>query len=403
MYIGSLKYYAKLFARLSALYDVSFLLIRRDDRRRRQMVAYLERGGYPYEVLDNGLNGKRVPFLGPIVKRIAHERACRNFLKRTKPVKVVVTKNIAPHDILVREANRLGIETILLQWAYFSDDSKMLTVHNVHYPLVRRTYYWFVDFVYRFISACLHRGSATVMPRRVGAIDEKAAEGYKNRLGFDPGTIRIVGLADFQIVSELKREVATDSARRASLFEKYILSATKQHILVFAQAHHLRGPIHGVQVTKAAQVSHYRSVIEDVRSVFPATHVEIILKLHPSDDYRTYTEYQELGVKIFGDEAVSEELICLSDLCVSIPWSSVNYSIVASATPAIFANFSKDPLLQERNTPAVKYYGGHHVVTTPDEFITLLKQFKAGHLKMQYDGGRFDTHSLDHIIEFIGT
>ena len=87
----------------------------------------------------------------------------------------------------------------------------------------------------------------------------------------------------------------------------------------------------------------------------------------------------------------------MSDLCVTDPWTSANYIILASNTPAVFVNFSRMKLLNE----GMKYFNIKYIVTQKETLLDKVKQFKDNRLPYQYDNSRIDTKSIDKIIKFI--
>ena len=153
-YIGPLKYYAKLIPRLTPNYRVEFLLVRPPDLRRQQMEKYLKDSNRPFFIIDNGLKPARgiyLPFLTPALKRLAHLWACRRFLTSQRPVKLILDKNLPPHRVLLKEANRLGIDTLMLQWAYGGNR----TVSKLNFRSVswwRKFYYRLMDNLYWLID-----------------------------------------------------------------------------------------------------------------------------------------------------------------------------------------------------------------------------------------------------------
>src|SRR3989344_9594573 len=119
VHIGSLKYYEKLLPYLAKQYDVRFLIIRSDDGRRSSVLSYCEAHGLSVELLDAGLSDPhfRVPFASAILKRIAHQNAGGELFDRAPNAKLVAVKAIAGFEPIFREANRRGIDTIVLQSA----------------------------------------------------------------------------------------------------------------------------------------------------------------------------------------------------------------------------------------------------------------------------------------------
>jgi hypothetical protein len=391
VYIGSLKYYAKLLPFLAGKYEAAFLIIRGDDERRKAMVSYCEDNSLAFEVLDAGLRKSafRVPFLTVLLKRLAHRRACRNFLIRNRPSKIIVTKISYPHRAIVEEANRLDIETILLQWA-FLPSTNIFNERGVTRALIARAYYRLIDFLIGLLRITeLH------VPKKIGVIDDEGKKALVARHGFHAEDIAIVGMADFQIARELKEKIRSDEVFRRTLREKYGIPEGKRVITVLAQAHHLKK---SAKTTLEEQLDHYRKVLEPIRVLFPVKEAAIMLKLHPSDDKKFYAPYQDLHVILCGDEASTEELVCLSDLVITDPWTTANFIVLASGVPALFVNFSKFQSLNR----AISYYRVKESISKMEAYKNALEAYKQGRLSSQYDNSHIPAHSIDVIAKWIG-
>jgi len=392
IYIASLKYYAKLFPYFKDRYDVRFLIVRGRDVRRKQMIEHCLEEGYAYDLLEKGLSkgSIRIPFLTSFYKRYVHIKECREFLKFRQPTKIV---SPGAHPICIKEANRLGIETVLLQWALaFSGD---IPVERKAKNFVLKIYYIVMNYLYTILDWFY----GVLDPRlelfqKVGVIDEETGKLFGERWNIPRSEVVVVGIVDYQLVYELKKRVDTNVAFKSALESKYSLSSGKRNILVVARAAHLHSPS-GVSLKE--QLAQSREILEMVRGVFSSGAANLLFKLHPSDDPSLYDSFKDLEIKIYADKASTDELICLSDLIISDPWTSANYAIVASNSLALFPNFSS---LQSFNKLS-KYYGIKHVIGDKGEFVTDLKRFKNKELSLQYNNSHIDVHSIDNIVAFV--
>lgn len=407
VYIGSLKYYEKLLPYLNDRHDVRFLILRPDDIRRRGMLSYCEARGLNFEILDAGLSrgSVRMPFVSAIIKRVAHQKACRKLFNNAPKAKLVAVKATAGFKILFREANRRGIETIVLQSAltpppnFYRPDvlhARPDFLHSVYYRLLSVVFF-IADvlanrFKYPFISA---------NPKKVGVIGPEGIKIFQTRFGFDPSTITVVGNAEFQRVAELREKALRDNAYRESLLKKYGLNQNKKKILIMSVWYEHHGAVRPAHLYSKEeierQVEHYKRIIEIIRSVCNADEYEILFKLHPSEK-NIYESYASMSVLFFGDDSISEELLVLSDLYVADPCTSANYMVVASGIPAIFDNTEAIPALNKCSI----FYPITRITTTLHEFKEMMEAFKNNELELGYDPSVVNKRSIDQIVEFIG-
>lgn len=394
-YIGSLKYYAKLLPALRDSFDVRFLIVRGDDYKRKGMIAFCEERELPYVVLDQGLtrSTRRIPLVTPLWKHFSHMRACRKFLRREKPAKIVVMKPIPPHDIILKEANHQGIETILLQWALIFP-RELLSDRQQKRSRMHRSYFAAVRFFYRLMESLYGGRGYVAVPAKTGVIDEDAKKLFIERYLLPPSSVHVVGMADYQIVHDIKRRVETDALFRQELHAKYSLDPTLPIVLIIAQAHHLKS---GAHTTTEQQLAYYRDMIERIREVFSRQEMHIVFKLHPSDKPHLYEEYKKYGVSVLGDEAFTEELVALAALTVSDPWTSANYMILAAGVPALFTNFRTQRALDS----AAQYYRISDIISDKIVFTDKLREFKKGTLPRSYDNSHINIKSVEHIAAFL--
>lgn len=399
VYIASMKYYAKLFPYLSNTYDVRFLIVRGRNERREQMEKFCKDNNYKFSLIEDGLNDTRirVPFFNVLNKRRQYIKAVREFFKKEHPDKVVLTKNFPPFDVLIKEARRLEIDTIMLQWAMTGTANLYADRQQKPINFIQKMYYIALDFLY-IVVGILFGGLRYIrteeLPDKIGVIDEHAAEAYPERYGYSTDLIEIVGMADFQIVREIKNKIESDKSFRKNLEGKYNLISNKMNISVLAWNYHKK---ERANITFEEHIDYFYNVINMIREVYAKEEADILFKLHPSDDPQIYKQYEELGVKIYADDVATEDIVCISDLCVTDPWTSANYIVIASNVPSIFVNFSRMRFLNE----GMKYFNIKYVATQKEIFLDMVRQFKEKKLPYQYDNSSFDENSIDKIVKFI--
>ncbi|MBI2108813.1 MAG: hypothetical protein HYT93_01345 [Parcubacteria group bacterium] len=403
-YIGPLKHYERLIPHLKNTYDVGFLFISGDDSRRRELIEYCKHKHYTYYILEKGLKGSskfHIPFFTPVKNRYAHSIECRTFLKTIKPAKIIAVKSRYPYDTIFKEANRMGIETITLQWGSalltrqsFGVAAKEKTfARNIYYRLLG-ILFWILDLFYKEPRF----GFTPAIPNKIGVFTKKEAQDSVEK-GHDFRTVHVVGPLDFQITNELKQKIDSNHLFRTELLSKYGLSEDKIKIFVNLFRFHVLPIPEGYTMTPEEHVTHHSSLFKMIQTVFPTETADIILKIHPSEvkTKTIYESYKKFDIKIYHNESRTDELLCLSDIYIGDPTSSVNYMVLASGVPALFTNFSNFRKLNDN----AKHFYIKHVVANENEFIETLRQFKSGILPKQYDNAGINLKSVDKTIEFI--
>ncbi|OGH69540.1 MAG: hypothetical protein A3C90_00275 [Candidatus Magasanikbacteria bacterium RIFCSPHIGHO2_02_FULL_51_14] len=398
-YIGPLKHYERLIPYLKEKYDVGFLIVWPDGHRRQEAIEYCKEKKYECHVIDRGIGRDRrlrLPFITPIQKRREHILACRNFLETVKPAKIISHKAWSPYETIFKEANSKGVETIVLQW---SSDAGLLPRDGYRHTLAKRLYLFLLEALFRifdvFYAEPRYRSTPAV-PKKIGVLYEDKAREYREK-GYDPRTVHTVGSIDIQLAHELKQKIDSDNFLKTALLKKYGLSQEKLRIVVILHRFYL-DPI-PYAMTIEEHRNHYDQMFRILRDVFPAEEADIMLKLHPTENAMTdiYEPYKKLGVQVLYGSAKTDELVCLSDLYIGEPASSVNYMAVGCGVPALFVNFSKARFLNEK----IRYFSIQHVVGDANEFQEMLRAFRRGALEKQHDASALNFRSLDQTISLI--
>lgn len=408
-YLVTLKHYARLFNYLKDSYDFGFLLIGVDSARRREMIEYCKDKGYTYYVISEGMKGSQkfqIPFLAPLKESHLHKEACKKFLETIKPAKIVALKTWYNCDTVLREANRRNIDTIILQTS--SDLGSRHLVSNRHKinltkKVLKKIYYYLLNFFSIVLNVFFNEplyGFKEAIPKKIGVFYKERALEYIKR-GFDPSIIEVVGPLDLQVVNELKQKIDLDKFLKNRLLEKYGFSKDKLKIVVILYRFYLI-PDGKYRMTIEKHVAHNYDLFKMIRQIFPVEEAEIILRIHPSENRMPgiYEPYKEFDIKLcYGADTNTEEIVCLANLYIAEPVTSVNTMILACGTPAIFFNFSEMRYLDK----LAKHFNIKNIVHDKDEFLSMLQKFRRGILEKQYDDSSVNFKSVDSTIKLINS
>jgi len=400
-YIGTLRYYEKLFPRLSGEYECAFLFISPNPSWRRVMVAYCEERHYRHETIDDSIGRWRVPFFTALRKHKILFKRCGQFLERERPAKIVSIENDKLYltQALFTEANARGVETIVLQWALNAyHDIRIIKAAQKLKPedisLLRRIYFFLLKVVGRILGIyndsfeALKRSS----PVKVGIINEQARKAYVAQ-GYPAESIQVVGHIDSQLVMEEMNRIRSDELYRKKIYEKYRLPLDKENIIVISSMFNRKD----VRVfTNEQQIKYFKAIFKTIRSIFPETTHTIMFKLHPSE-HDLYNQGVGFGVIVLPDSANIVEVVALSNLYVAHPHTAVNFMAITARKPSLFVNFQGF----EYFNMVKDYYGITYVISSHAEFAHLLADAKEGKLHSQYKITTDSHNSLDRIVDFI--
>ncbi len=308
-YIAPLKHFERILPYFNGQYDFCFLIIDEDNARRSSLIKYCNEKHYEFYVIGRGFQvrgrglthdgGMHTPFLSPLLERYRYSRECHFFLEIVKPAKVISVIRWYRHNMVMKEANRLGIETILLFWtgplqqiAYAGHGActrinKSGRAERVKRAL-RKTYATLIDLEMRaadffdFFSQESRYRLTYAQPKKIGIFDE-----YEKKMGrlrmYNPEAVTVVGSPDFQILHELKKQIDSDRVFRESLLQKYKLTEKCLKIFVIVYRFYALPPLKKDQMSIVEQVAHYYDVFKNIREVFSETEADVILKMHPGE------------------------------------------------------------------------------------------------------------------------
>ncbi|NOY35809.1 MAG: hypothetical protein GXP44_02730 [bacterium] len=405
-YIAALKYYEKILPHLRNKYEVGFLLLAD-----RGMIGYCEEKSLKFHTLflrdtANKTSKLRVPFVSHIRDQNQFLKECDKFLASQKPAKLVSVLRINfPVQAIFAKANALGIETIALQWAlqFPKSKNKPKADREWHWLEVaggacRKIYYFILAPILNFLyslSSGLPCDTAAHNAKKIGVMSEAAKNAFIEA-GYGPEEkFAVVGNAEFQNMHELARKVNSDPSFKDCLLGKYNLQPGKLNILVISTFFYLGKTVKFTD--RRGQIKYFRNIFELIRRIFPKGEADILFKLHPKEENIYRDSYEDLGVKIFTKEAMTDELISLSGLYIAHPGTSANFMLLASGKPAIFINFTPLDFLNE----GARYYNIKNIAAEPDEFLRSLKKFRDKKLELQYENKDIELDSINKIVAFL--
>ena len=404
IYIGQLKYYEKLIPFLYDSYDVRFVFIRGDNERRQQMEKYCKENDYTFDIVEEGFDknkGVFIPFVRSLRKHRQQSNALQKFLRKQKPSKLIFVRGAPKTQLAIKEANYLGIDTLVLQCA-FNPPYNHYGKRGGKVSFINQTYHRVLALLQVTMDLFL-RGPRYVFtskePRAIGAMKEEGRTILPEWHNYNPDNIHVVGNIESQYVVDLCKRTFKDQSYKKELLEKYELDISKQKVLVLSSwlAHYVVHKVYHTQKEEEEQIKYFDTIFKILREEL-GENIELLFKMHPSEK-NIYGSYKKRGVKIYNDEAKTEELICLSDLCISDPATSANYMIIASGKQALFVNLSSVTQINR----AASYYNISHVVVEKNDFIAKIKQFKKGSLPLQYEHDRINTKTSDSIVAFLSS
>ena len=427
-YMGSLRYFEKLIPHLSGKYKVCFLLVdaKRDHEYFEEMKKYCASAGYCFTTIEIPINffkklsASRVGwfFKTWICQKFLEswsqfkavkffKKSADNFLKDSSIKKIVsVNDNSIYMRYFLGQANRKGIDTMILQWALSYEGQRLRPKKNRGF--LERNIYYFTKFILSFFNKTARRiifggdfehkkGVAGAGPaKRLGVINEQA-KNYLLENGVSGGKISIVGYLDFYLAEKMKKELDNNLGQKIRIAEKMGVNLSKKNITIFSCPLYLKDV---TVLTKEGQLEYTEKMFKTIRENCLESLFQINFKAHPSEDLLIYEPLaKKYGVRLFDKNTNNFELIYLSDLYISEN-STTNFIPIIMGKDSIFENFIDLPVVEK----AREYFGIKRYIHEITEFEALIKGWAGGKLEKQYayDEKIFTKDSLQKIVNWVG-
>ncbi len=409
-YIGSVRYFEKLTPFLEQKYDVSFLLLP------------LNRGKYQQEMIryctERSLHTLVVPrptpnFLTrhiPFYEELRQARIYKHEIRRlyaSGDIRKIVSINDCgfPLNYVLREAQKKGADTLVLQWAVVAPGQQVgpqYVSSNIFRRLVFRYGKPLYEYCRKILLACVIGSRLDVAKRTIGSGSAKKfgvingqTRDYVAGRGVPLRKITVVGYLDFFLAEKMSKDLAKDAGPREKLARIHGFDMHKKNIIVFSS------PYNTKDVTFLSDEEQYRyveSIFTGLWSVLPKDQYDFHLKIHPAEDKNLYRHLASRGVKIYGKETNNFEIIGISDLYIADS-TTTNFIPIIMNKDSIFVNFLKLEMVDM----AKESYGIHAFVHTLHEFEKLVIDWREGRLEKQYtqDEYIYTKNSLEKIMAWI--
>ena len=408
-YIGSFKYYEKLVPYLQERYEVYFLLLFVHEKYFAEMKDYALKGEYRTFVVEPPANG--------VFDWIAPIRYARNIkVFKTGVLKLFydnprIRKIISVNDsgvyvrYLFNEANKIGVGTMVLQWAMFLEGARNWNKKQVKgfrgllYTVGKPIYAKLKRLIARLIlgrgfilsKALPGRGNS----KKFGVINRQAYD-YFVQNGVPKEKLSIAGYLDYYFAEKVKQDFGRNERGREAAARRLLINMQKKQIVFFSS------PYNGKDIrvlTDEGQYNFTEALVKAIRAVFPAETHDIRVKIHPTENIELYRPLSKWGVTLYDKHTNNYELIYFADLYIA-GGTTTNFIPLVMDKDAIFVNFLKHPIIESTK----KVFNIRHFVTDYPTFTKLLTDFKNGTLAKQYYdvGGVTTPDSLNKILEWIG-
>lgn len=408
-YPGNFGYYEKLIPFLNK-YEVFFLFTpKAKEHFLPEMIQHCQKKGYPYFLLPKySLNNKilrKIPLFYPIAEAYDFRKRVKGLLKDRTITRIISIFDMDLYDgCLFKEANKLGIKTMLLQWALSSPIIRPR--HQIKPKMSVRVIYSYFVRAHQFLARLLLRYvlGFEFKPRKVngsgnsqkfGVINQQAYNLYK-KWGVKPEKMSIIGYLDFDLAQKTKEEFDNNPAIREKTAQKYNIDLSKQNIAIFSTPFDRRD----IKIlSQQEQLAYFGKIIKTIREVFSPDEADILFKIHPGEDFAFYQPLRQCGVKLYDKYTVNRELIYFADLYIT-HHSTTSFIPIRMHKEAIFVNFCQLAWIES----AKKYLGVKKFISDPAEFKKMLIDFKNHCLEKQYihQPEIFTENSIEKMVNWIG-
>ncbi|TSC67865.1 MAG: hypothetical protein CEO19_12 [Parcubacteria group bacterium Gr01-1014_73] len=407
-YMGSFKYFEKLLPFITERYEVKFLIIfgRKSYGKMLEHARANRQQFYAIEPPPPVSWLKFIPFYITIRNYRHYATSIKKLLEKTRPAKIIATNDQGFYmGCLMEQANRRGIDTMVLQWALtypgqrILPKKKMALWRKILYRLGKPIYVKIRNLLLKVVLGQKENWSKGMIgggrAKRFGVINEQAREFFiKN--GIPKEKMAVVGYLDFYLSEQMKNRLANNKIERQRLAEKHHVDLSKRNIIFYSTPFNRKD----IQIlTNEEQYRLTESVIKIIREVCPPEEFDILFKLHPSEDISQYQKLNHYGIKFMGPIADNNELVGLSELYLA-GVSTTNFIPLAMNKDAIFLNLGNLPQIES----AKPFFGIKKFITDQKKFRELLSEFKDGNLEKQYGSVEkiITADSLAKIISWIG-
>lgn len=401
VYLGMLKYYEKLIPYLSDKYNIGFLFLGNKAEFNDIMISYCVNKKYKYYILNYKFKGlKNIPIYKPLLNNYLYIKKCREVLFDINVDKIIFPENTSlKRRLLVREANKIGVETIVLQWALnFVESNDIVSKNRLAKSFKKNNFLKriyinlvvFLNFLFNFDRPKSPYLFKQQNVKKIGVIDKKSIKVFAFHK-YDINKIDIVGHIDNYLINVLKNRLSN------KIFFEYLLaknelSKNKKRVLVISTSFNHKD----IRIlSNEAQDDYYYKLFITIKKILGKDY-EILFKLHPSEP-DIYNNCRQLGVKIYGENTQTEELVCLSDLYIAHPQSTVNYMAQAIDKPSIFINIIGLDIYET----AKNYFNIISTIKTIDDFSNVLTNFRENKFIKQYNNYEINVNSIDNILKLI--
>lgn len=380
-YIGSLKYFEKISKISSENFSIMYLFYFLKKPYSDEMITHSSLNGYDFFSIESPRWVEYV-FIGPLkflINQFYYKKGVREFLLKVRPSKLVFVNDKGFYvRYLEAEAKKLGIETLLLQWA--------LTYEGQNVKPIKKSSSGARVFLGRFygrLKKYLTNGVVRIVygdefsfnkqplglgfTDKVGVINKHAYDLFV-RNGVDSRKISIVGYADFFLAENIVSRLKNNPEEKIRIHSKYGLDLNKKTILVFGAPFHRKDI---VILNDDEQRDYILKVLETIRNICSQSLYNIVLKIHPSESLDFYHNILEKDYILLDKKAQNEELIGIADLYIADN-TTTNFMAMVMKKKAIFINLHNLPIV-EMSAP---YFGIKRFIKTYLEFENALSNYR---------------------------
>ncbi|MFX0141421.1 MAG: CDP-glycerol glycerophosphotransferase family protein [Candidatus Hodarchaeota archaeon] len=335
-YIGSLKYYDKLFLPLLKENIEMIYLFRNNN----EMEEYCKVNNRKYHIINQKSTWE------PLY-RYRIKKEVREFIKKWKPKLVLQTNDMHVYnDIIVKVAKRFKILTLVLPWATTTPEEynfKLRQIKEYKYlsklsktQIIKMNFYnnifkiinypiFIIMGVYSNHKLSLGQGDSDL----VGVIN-KYSKNLLIKQGVNEKKIKILGLLHFDDTLNAKNQSI------ANLRKKFKLKESEVSIVYFSQPFYKKDLSF---LTLEAQLNFLENLIAIISEFYKEKrkNYKLFIKLHPAEELNDYERFSNMNdIQIIKD-ADNIELILASDFCISF-MSTVILSVIALEKPILSLN-----------------------------------------------------------------